>query len=133
MTEDAGAGWLVNTTLSSQPYQYCHLGVWPLHSQNQYASGMRWANVDAVVFNQWKKTSAVMTSPFRRISIFFSSLFLCVHMFVQVRRVRNERHTQQKRKVNYNMGSDKTTLENRSVLYTMTNIDNKIPCKVKKY
>lgn len=80
MTEDAGAGWLVNAALSSCLYQYCHLGVWPLHSQNQYRSGMREAHVDTVAMCSISiKRDQGDNSHLRPLSIlFFPFLFVVV-------------------------------------------------------
>lgn len=80
MTEDAGAGWLVNTVLSSFLYQYCHLGVWPLHSQNQYPSGMREAHVDTVAMCSISiKAGQGYSSHLHALSIlFFAFLFVGV-------------------------------------------------------
>lgn len=63
--------------LSSQPYQYNHLGVWPLHSQYQYPSEMR--RVDTGADQSRKRTGGYRSNHFNVVLFlpFSVYLFLC--------------------------------------------------------
>lgn len=60
--------------LFSQPYQYNHLGVWPLHSQNQYPRGMRRVDTGA---GQSRKRTRHNTSTLMLLIIFLLC-FSCI-------------------------------------------------------